>query len=242
MIHCGCMGVPQELVDDIMDMLYDDLRALKACSLTCKAMFASTRHLIYHTLRLPPQSYRRDPTGFRSVSFMGRRGLLRYARQVHIFLPAKFGPDILLPHLHDFQSLDRVHTLTIHHYAANMGTRLCFIHFYSALTSLTLFRPFGSCRLCLLFALQFPNLDNLCFERLGDESDRWMRPDVTAFIMVNKPPPFGGRLRLVGAIVAQWPVDFASALPNGLNFRSVELEGLLGNSRPAYTERVCAYP
>ena len=40
------MILPTELVDYIMDILRDDLRALKACSLTCWAMFASTRHLI----------------------------------------------------------------------------------------------------------------------------------------------------------------------------------------------------
>ena len=51
-VNHGCMGLPQELVDHIMDMLYVDLQALKACSLTCKAMFSSTRHLIHQTLCL----------------------------------------------------------------------------------------------------------------------------------------------------------------------------------------------
>jgi hypothetical protein len=50
------MGLPQELVEHIIDTLQEDLPALKACSLTCKAMFASTRHLIYQTLCLTPRN------------------------------------------------------------------------------------------------------------------------------------------------------------------------------------------
>lgn len=41
-IHHGCMGLPQQLVEYIMEVLRDDLQTLKACSLTCKPMFAST--------------------------------------------------------------------------------------------------------------------------------------------------------------------------------------------------------
>ena len=55
-IHYGCMGLPQELVDYTMNMLHDDLRTLKACSLTCKAMFPSTQHLIHRTLCLTRQN------------------------------------------------------------------------------------------------------------------------------------------------------------------------------------------
>ena len=47
------MGLPQEVGDRIVDMLQDDGSALRACSLTCKVMFTSTRHLIHQTpLRL----------------------------------------------------------------------------------------------------------------------------------------------------------------------------------------------
>ena len=58
-INEGCMGLPQELVDHIVDTLHEDLPALKACSLTCKAMFASTRHLIHQTLCLTPRNNER---------------------------------------------------------------------------------------------------------------------------------------------------------------------------------------
>ena len=41
MAHRGCMGLPQEIVDYTMEMLRDDPRTLKACSLTCKLMLDS---------------------------------------------------------------------------------------------------------------------------------------------------------------------------------------------------------
>ena len=55
-IHQGCMGLPQEIVDRMVDILRDDLQALKACSLTCKAMFASARYLIHRVLYLTVQN------------------------------------------------------------------------------------------------------------------------------------------------------------------------------------------
>ena len=46
------MGLPQEMVDRIVETLQNDMRALKACSLTCKAMFVPARYLIHQTLHV----------------------------------------------------------------------------------------------------------------------------------------------------------------------------------------------
>ena len=109
------MGLPQELIDDIIAILQDDIRALKACSLTCKAMFASPRHLIHRTLYLTVRNnqsvftqqeksrYEKRPRRnleLRFISYAGERGLLRYPRQLYINMPSQFTPDNILPHLH----------------------------------------------------------------------------------------------------------------------------------------------
>src|ERR1700753_3862742 len=121
------MGLPQELVDHVMDMLYDNIPALKACSLTCKAMFASTRHLIHQKLNLSQRKARKTLTRgkkrhyeegdrdfeFRLISFMDERGLLQYVRRVHISTHYPLTPETLSPHLHYFQLLNQVHSLTI---------------------------------------------------------------------------------------------------------------------------------
>jgi hypothetical protein len=234
-VHHGCMGLPQELVDHITDMLDDDIQALKACSLACRALFASTRRLIYRGVRLPPQGYLDDPAALHSLSLMGERGLFQYARKVHICFPpvaCNPDPDTLLPHLRHFQSLNRIHTLVIDYYDAVTWAlpehyKTYFVHFYPTLTSLTLFHACGHYRLILQFALQFPNLEDLCLDCVEDEG--WY-PDMVIPAIVDQSPPLRGHLRFAGAVdVAQYPTDLAYELPNGINFRSVELEGLAGS-------------
>ena len=44
--------LPQEIVDHIMFMLGNDLNSLKACALTSKTLFLSTRPLIHREIHL----------------------------------------------------------------------------------------------------------------------------------------------------------------------------------------------
>ena len=254
-IHHGCMGLPQEIVDYIMDMLHDNIQALKACSLTCKAMFASTRHLVHQTLHLTTENiasrllldkeeksrYRmRDflAANLQFLSQMGERGLLQYTRQVHISLYCTLTPEILQPQLHYFQSLDRVHALTLAHTdTSQYHHQECFTHFYPTLTSLTLRFPLGDYRDILRFASQFPKLENLCLDSNGIRSGL----NSTIPVITDRYPPLCGRLRLVGNhTVAQWPVDFVNELPNGMNFRSIELVDLYQHN-PQHLLNTCTH-
>ncbi|KAF9781793.1 hypothetical protein BJ322DRAFT_246022 [Thelephora terrestris] len=179
-IQYGCMGLPRELVDYITSMLRDDFRALTACSLTCKAMFASTRPFIHATLRLTRRNNERvlnhrernelrRRTGhheFRFLSYMGEHGFFRYTRHVEIRDPT-LTLDNLQSHLHHLQSLNQIHTLTLWFCDAVEGPnryKPCFTHFYSTLTSLALICPSGAYRALMQFALQFPKLENLSIE------------------------------------------------------------------------------
>ena len=143
-----------------------------------------------------------------------------------------FIPETLSPHLAYFQSLDRVHSLTIEQYDIISWAnhyKTCFLHFYPTLTSLTLHRPFYHYRLLLQFALQFPNLENLSLEWLTPEEQP--RADLPLPALIDQSPPLRGHLRMAGVhTVVQWPVDFAHELPNGINFRSVELEDFFGST------------
>lgn len=243
-IHHGCMRLPQELVNHIMEMLHDDLRALKASSSTCKAMFAATRHLIHRTLRLNPRNNQSVLTQeeklrypvchdvrLRSLSYLGERGFLQYTREVHIRMGRIFTPDILMPHLDHFRTLDQVHSLTIDSYEGVTWAKdfkSPFVHFYPTLTSLTLHNPLRHYRFVLHFALQFPNLDNLSIERL--ENADWTRWDLTVPDVLDNSPPLRGHLRLVDiGVMGPWPCEFAYGLRNGINFRSVELQNVSWN-------------
>ena len=251
------MGLPQELVDHIINTLHEDLPALKACSLTCKAMFASTRHLIHQTLCLTPRNnesvltrnekkkLRRRKEGFQDVqlrflSHMGEHGFLQYTREIYINRYASraltpgtgtFTPDTLLPHIHHFRSLNRVHAITIDGYESKKWKRhseRCFAHFYPTLTSLTLRLSSGHYRNILHFALQFPNLENLSLEWLLGV--RQPPPAPAAPTVVHQSSRIRGHLRLANIDDTYWlPTDFVPELQNGPNFRSVELDSASGN-------------
>ena len=76
----------------------------------------------------------------------------------------------------------------------------------------------------MLFALRFPNLESLCLEaaQLGMELAQEVVP-------ASRSPPLSGHLRLAGAAAREWPVDPVRELPNGMNFRSIELDDFLGS-------------
>ena len=241
-VHHGCMGLPQELIDYIMDMLRDDIPTLKACSLTCRSMFASTRRLIHRILYLHPEMARgvsqRNSGGVHPpskvpnneklpsrLSDMDEHGVLKYARHIH-FAPDICIPEALIPYRHHSRSLDQVHTLRIDYLDASAWAPpdliTCFAHFYPTLTSLTLLCPGGHYLPLVKFIAQFPNLDNLCLESMA--ADRHVIPAPTGHIVVDRSPPFRGHLRLVGCDRAiLWLATFAREIPNGVNFRSVEL-------------------
>ena len=239
------MILPTELIDYIMDILGDDLPALQACSLTCRAMLASVRRLIHHTLYLTPENDQSVPTrrdGLRSpkrnhndvelrfLSYAGERGFLQYTRRVHIRMTHCFAPDALLPRLHHFQSLDRVHTLTIEDFYLPRWVphyRTCFSHFHPTLTSLTLLRclDYNKDRLLPGFVLRFPHLENLCVERVRELLRIGPQPLPDSTLTVDQPPPLRGYLRLAGPdTLRQLAACFACDLSTGVNFRSVELE------------------
>lgn len=239
-VYRGCMGLPQEVVERIMDMLRDDRRALKACSLTCKAMFASTRHLIHERLHITKEINRKMLTladkkryaqgenrelELRFLSFMGECDLLRYTRHLSIRMGYVFSPYILEPHLEHLRSLDRIHTLTIYSFDIIVWRDAYspyFTQFHSTLTTLALHSPTGHYRYVLQFALQFPNLDNLTLENLRSET--WVWPGISVPPTVSQSPPLRGHFRCadLNPMNPVWPREFAFGLPNGINFRSVE--------------------
>ena len=234
------MGLPQELVGHVMDMLCDDILALKACSLTCKAMFASTRHLIHGALKLGQKNTLRAE--LRLISSMDERGLLQYVRRVHICAQYSLTPEILLPHLHYFQLLNQVHTLTIDHFCPDRWNydSTSFSHLYpTPTTSLTLHHPRNHDQL-LNFVLHFPNLENLSLQWLRLHGD--LELSLTDITTPERTPPLRGCLRLVGyyGVSAQPSTALFCEPPTGFNFRSVELYENFPESQARNALNACA--
>ena len=232
------MGLPQELVEHIVNIFRDDRKALTAFSLTCKSMFVSARPLIHRILCLTTKISQRISTpaekkwyehGYRRkseshLSFMAERDLLKYVR--HLIIPngSKLDP-YSLGQLEHFKSLDRIDTLTIDYYDGSLWNHdynHYFAHFYPTLTTLEFHSPAGGYLYVLQFALQFPNLQNLTFGSLLDIPQSGLIPP--APFVGSQSPPLRGRLRCVNLNSPRHslPKEFAFDLPNGINFRSVE--------------------
>ena len=223
---------PQGLVDRVVDFVHDH-QTLRACSLTCKALLYSTRRFIHSKLYMTPRArkffpqertlshmiWNRNSAPLYFLSYMHKRGLLQYVQRVYICLPRTFTPENLLPHLHHFQTLNRVHTLTIKHYDAFRWAkhyRACFAHFYPTLTSLSLWYPSGHFPSLFQFALQFPNLEYLSMCLKNEER-------IPTIHGQSPPPDQHFRLSCVYP-VEQCPADLSNEQQNKMTFRSVELE------------------
>ena len=233
--------LPHELVDHIISMLANDLQSLKACSLTCKVMFASAHHLIHRRIHLTstknwrvltlPERKRythgdRQETAFRVISAAAAQGLLPYVRHLFINIDRDFTPANLQPFNHRFQCFDRIQELSIRcldtpGFLENFDTY--FANFVPTLRSLHLDTPTGDTRDILDFACRFPHLDDLSFkiEETFLDSGTWKSESLP---VVESVPPFRGRLRLDG--IVGWRghlVQQLTSLPGKRHFRSIEL-------------------
>jgi len=234
-------GLPQELVDYIVFMLGNDLKSLKACSLTCKALFISTRHIIHQdiyltsennwellTLKEKQRYIRGDRQGIaiRVLSEIAAHGLLPYARHLFIHLHRNFTPGNLQPFNDHFQRFDRVQELSIYWldtsgFLRNFDTH--FANFVPTLRSLHLDTPAGNARDILDFISRFPHLDDLSFKVSSEESHDWRTWKSGSFPVVERVAPFRGRLKL--GRVDEWRgylVQHLISLPGKRCFRFID--------------------
>lgn len=241
----GAMGLPRDIIEEIVSFHRNDTRTLKACSLTCRALFSAVRGLIHERVRLP--LWRRYPPrklvdgivmkvllgrkgaewyGMRMkyLSTGGKRGLLGYAREVDIDLgqSSSFGPEALEACLPYFHSFTQVHTLRM--VGINVAKFLpafgrYFTQLAPTLRSLQLPRATGGDHEVLEFVCKFPHLDNLI---LGPSSS--YRVDVPPKSSVERSPPLRGTL-----VFMEWrsspPAQFLLMIPGGLHFRSIHATG-----------------
>jgi len=234
---------PQEIVDHIMSMLGDDLRSLKACSLTCKDLFVSTRHIIHRKIRLTseknwelltvPERQRyirgeRQEIAIKVLSGMAAHGLLPYARHLFIHINKNFTPANLQPFNHHFQRFDRVQELSLYWlhtpgFLENFDTY--FANFVPTLRSLHLDTPAGDTRDILDFICRFPHLDDLTFKMSSEDPHDWRTWKSASLPVVEKVPPFRGRLQL--GKIGEWRgylLQQLISLPGELRFRFIDFQ------------------
>jgi hypothetical protein len=140
---------------------------------------------------------------------------------------------LLGPHLQHLQSLDRIHTLTVHWcnpFVSRVIYDSSFSNFYPTLTTLVLHSSIRANHSYVpYFIRQFPNLQNLAFQSLCPPTLDWTAfrgPPVVS--QAPPPPPLRGHFRYINVTPGTplWPKRFPSDLPCGLNFRSVEFRNV----------------
>jgi hypothetical protein len=236
--------LPQEIVDRIIFMLGNDLESLKACSLTCKAMFISTRRFIHRRIRLTSEKnwelltlrekqryIRGDRHGIavKVLSGIAAHGLLPYGRQLSINIYKNFTPDNLQPFNDHFQRFDRIQELSIYwlhtpDFLEQFDT--FFANFVPTLRSLHLDTPTGNTRDILDFICRFPNLDDLTFRVSSQDSHDWRIWRSALLPAVKEMPPFRGKLKL--HCVGEWRSPMLQqliSLPGKRRFRFIDFRG-----------------
>ena len=125
-LPAGWKNIPQELVDGILMCLKDDFLSLASCSMSCKALFCSSRPLIHRTFCLSTGisidrhcSSPRNRAQFDNLLPAERAQVLQYTTQLVIRLGSDFIPENLQPHLQYFRAIRGITSLEIHELAAS---------------------------------------------------------------------------------------------------------------------------
>ena len=233
----GWKRLPQELVDEILGCLRDDLGALKACSLTCKPLFAATRPLIHQRVCLasslswierpkPKGSLftlrRGDPEALRQLADADRSDLLHHIRHIIFKMEdASFNPGNIHKYHPYLRSMTNLRSLTLKPFRAHQIIPIsseCLDMFTNPVQQPNTRNVYVTDRQLLSIVPQFPLLEDLTIVSPTLAVGRPEHP----FPATTQSPSLRGKLALVQANSKEL-FDGLAVLPGGLNCRSLEL-------------------
>jgi len=240
------MGLPREIIDEIMRYNSNDSQTLANCSLTSKAFYSAVRPLIHKRIvlgatsvirgsppeDLPSEVYLEQADAFHAhyLSIAEELGFLRYGYVREVHLDLSFGTPEKVLQLQELRTLDTVHTLTIN--SLDLGQILpifdrCFSQFVPTLRSLRLQATVCNSAFQLMkFVCRFPHLDDLALISPRGPKESQL-PNVLARsgrLQKQQRLPFGGDLVLheTGPTI-----QCLLELPGGIRFRSIEVDSYL---------------
>ena len=223
-------------MDEILEYLENDRRTLKACSLTCKGLFRSSRRIIHRRLHvvglgkaatmdeLELQRYEvANRSQLRTLLEAAKCGLFHHTWELTIGVGEEFTPDNLQPYLPQFQSFTRLTSLTLHHF--NPAPFLpvfeqYFGHLAQQMRSLKFVYPPGPQDDMMYFISQFPNLDDLGFNSFPQHN---LEPSKEYNVSsIQSSPALGGTLQITSTNAWRTnSLECLTQLPSGLRFRSI---------------------
>ncbi|KAI1791714.1 hypothetical protein LXA43DRAFT_920061 [Ganoderma leucocontextum] len=187
-----CIRLPPELCDQTIDHLWDDLDALRACSLTCKDWLPSSRYHLFRNVRLRHSD---DVTRFRAL-IKSNPSIAPCVRKLS--LSAEYdrsAPDGVTPEddawvnsaAELFPMLQHVATLAlarVRWHALSGRTRAAFLAMFKSVRQLFLFEvSFDASRDVFAFLSAFPALHELYFHAVS-----WATDSPSPFEL-DEPPP-----------------------------------------------------
>lgn len=220
--------LPLELVEMIIDHLIYDLRALKACSLTCFSWYIAAAPHLHHTITFKEKKFGIARAELKPLPKLHKLGILPLAKEVRVCqsreLPLWFTPPAFSRRdLHRFSAFRNVQKLQLERldiFCFIPGVERYFGQFSPTLRSIALFAPRCTPRQLSYFLSLFSHLDDV--EIRGFSSPPATTP-VTEPVPVSAP-------RLRGRLVVSSfrEVETWKDLMNGgrLRFHDVDLRNV----------------
>lgn len=221
---------PCEIVEMITAHLTHDLRALKACSLTCQLWYLVVVPLLHHTLILRGDGPSAAHSKLKPLFKLYELGLIPLVKEIRVGQWCGkgrwFGPQAFSRRdLRYFSTFTNVQTLVLErlrldHFIPDI--KRYFAHFSPSLKSIALFKPRCTPRQLSYFLSLFPNLDDIEIQHTYTSKPNATLPD--AELVLSSAPIMRGRLVLhCFRWIETW--TYLTASCGGPRFRYVDLRG-----------------
>ena len=209
------LWLPQEIVDHIVDHIWDDRPALLVCIHLSRAWYLAARPHLYRTFTAS------DPARFKTVDSLRKIGVIHIVRK--IFVIQKEGQeDFVLPpkalaRLNAFTHLQELELTFI-----DVGKLVLGLHDHcdvlrSNVRTLVLECTTGSVKRIICFINLFFNLENLTVNHINK-----VATDDSELPVIKNSPPLTGKLSLFAFLDQEFTHELAS-MPNGIKFHTVDL-------------------
>lgn len=187
--------LPQEIKDQVIDLLHDDDETLRSCALVSRSWLRQSQKNLFAEVRI---GYHLLMKWCRNVS-PGEDGLSSFARRLEVSHRSPREFEIVMPHLNSFK---RVESLAIFDYDCMdldnepylpIAPDKYYGHFGESLRSLDLLYPSESLGALLPLIYLFPHLESLTIEGLMAAGDEHPPPPSPT---TANPDSFKGKLQL----------------------------------------------
>ena len=202
--HESTCCLPYEIVEAIIDYLFRDREALKACSLTCRSWYIAAVPHIHRSLLLGNKRLAKPRDILKPLSELRSLGLTPFVKQITIrqwlscywFTPQAFSSR----NLRHFSAFTNVQALKLENMDISSfvpGIERYFEHFSPTVQSITLWGPCCTPRQLSHFLSLFSNLNNVGIWGVSARPPKKTVPDDDLTLFST--PILGGELGLSGS-------------------------------------------